>query len=629
MKKIIIALMITSLIITEINASIVPFAYVACTGSNTVVVINLNTNTVVKTIPTPFAPYGIAITPNNTFAYITYPNDGAVGVIDLTTNTIVGSPIGVGDTPVNLAVTPNSGYVIVANRNDSTFSIISTATQMNIPGSPFATLLDTPNFVAIAPNGETAYITNADSDSVLPIDIINPLMPIIYSVITIPVVGARMAGIAITSNSDTAYVVDYLSNPSTVVPINNLLTSPTFGSTINLSAGANSPNSALALSPDDLTAYVTINAPSSTTTDSVLISGPTVTPITVGTYPAYVAVLPDGQFVYVTNRSSDTVSVINPYNTVTTTINLSPYAMPQGIAIAQLNITPPNPPASAQGCAMPLLNDLTNIITWTPPASGPAPTAYNIYRDALLTDLIATISATDPLVYEDHHLYPNITYTYYIVSVDGLGVMSTATSVTVTQLCYPAIQPPSSIHGCAMQVGNTVTNIITWTAPASGPTPAEYQIFRDPYLYDLVATVPATPPLQYEDPNLSPSQTYTYYIISVDQYGDVSEPISITVTASCSTPGPSAPTNVIGVIRNNVFLDKTERILTITWTASSSTDVISYNIYNGTTLIANILATAPLTFCTLLVNGDNGQNFSITAVDSNGNESVHVPVTVM
>jgi 6-phosphogluconolactonase (cycloisomerase 2 family) len=89
----------------------------------------------------------------------------------------------------------------------------------------------------------------------------------------------------------------------------------------------------------------------------------------------------------------------------------------------------------------------------------------------------------------------------------------------------------------------------------------------------------------------------------------------------------STPTNVVGIRKNNVFLLQTARYLTITWTGSSG--AVSYNIYNGTTLVGNVLATSPLTFNALLPNGDNGTNFFVTAVNSSGTETAPVPVMVM
>ncbi len=106
-----------------------------------------------------------------------------------------------------------------------------------------------------------------------------------------------------------------------------------------------------------------------------------------------------------------------------------------------LNNQPPPvfPPDSVQGCKIQnvflLQTDFINKITWTTPAYGDAPIAYNIYRDEALTELIATIPANDPLQYYDHNRQPNVVYSYYIVSVDAYGNISTAISVTVTQCC--------------------------------------------------------------------------------------------------------------------------------------------------------------------------------------------------
>ena len=59
-----------------------------------------------------------------------------------------------------------------------------------------------PEGIAIAPNGKTAYVTNAFSNTVTPINIpANTTQP------SIPV-GSDPAGIAITPNGDTAYVAD-------------------------------------------------------------------------------------------------------------------------------------------------------------------------------------------------------------------------------------------------------------------------------------------------------------------------------------------------------------------------------------------------------------------------------------
>jgi hypothetical protein len=91
---------------------------------------------------------------------------------------------------------------------------------------------------------------------------------------------------------------------------------------------------------------------------------------------------------------------------------------------------------------------------------------------------------------------------------------------------------------------------------------------------------------------------------------------------------PLPPTNVIGKRKCNIFLDKNERIITITWNASPTSGVVSYNIYNSSRIVANILATQQLCFRSVLNGCDNGQNFSITALDSNGIESEGASINI-
>ena len=76
-------------------------------------------------------------------------------------------------------------------------------------------------------------------------------------------------------------------------------------------------------------------------------------------------------------------------------------------------------------------------------------------------------------------------------------------------------------------------NNITWTAPATGTTPAAYAIYRDATLTQLVAIVPASGALQYYDHDRNPGIVYSYYIVSVDGNGNQSTANSVTVTNCC------------------------------------------------------------------------------------------------
>lgn len=107
-----------------------------------------------------------------------------------------------------------------------------------------------------------------------------------------------------------------------------------------------------------------------------------------------------------------------------------------------------------------------------------------------------------------------------------------------------------------------------------------------------------------------------------------SSPFLVSYRVFLTNPYIAGPQSPMGKRKCNIFLDKNERLLSISWSASVSSDVVSYNIYNGESLISSVLASSPFCLVTLLAGCDNGQNFSITAVDSNGLESERVPVTI-
>jgi len=181
-------------------------AYVA-NESDTVSVIDIATNSVAVTIPVgpiPFAPIGIAVTPDGTRVYVTKAGDpfdvasGTVAVIDTATNTVVAT-IPVGILPEAVAITPDGTRAYVANTASSTASVIDIATNTVI--ATVAGLLD-PLGVAITPDGTRAYVTNEGSGSVSVIDTATNTV-----VATIPVEIFPVA-VAITPDGTRAYVTN-------------------------------------------------------------------------------------------------------------------------------------------------------------------------------------------------------------------------------------------------------------------------------------------------------------------------------------------------------------------------------------------------------------------------------------
>ncbi len=110
------------------------------------------------------APRGIAIQESAgvpRYAYVTNSGSGTVSVIDLQTNTKLPQDITVGSNPQGIAITPDGSRVYVANYGSGTVSVINTADKSitTVDG-----LGADPYDIAINAAGTQATITNPDDD---------------------------------------------------------------------------------------------------------------------------------------------------------------------------------------------------------------------------------------------------------------------------------------------------------------------------------------------------------------------------------------------------------------------------------------------------------------------------------
>ncbi len=72
-------------------------------------------------------------------------------------------------------------------------------------------------------------------------------------------------------------------------------------------------------------------------------------------------------------------------------------------------------------------------------------------------------------------------------------------------------------------------NILTWKVSTEGIPAVAYRIYRDRDLTKLVAEISSHQKLCFEDHNRKKNKTYTYYVVSVDQFGNPSEPASVKI----------------------------------------------------------------------------------------------------
>ncbi|MGP8160744.1 MAG: YncE family protein [Candidatus Dormibacteria bacterium] len=194
----------------------------------------------------------------------------------------------------------------------------STATPRGSPtatGTPqtSATATGTPT-ATVAPASRTAeptptpaasdlmaYVAVSDGE-VIPVDVTagTAATPIL--------VDPSPAAIAITPDGGTAYVAD--ADTATLTPVD--LATGAVGTAIQVAS--DSSLSAVAISPDGATAYLTVD-PSVGVTGSVvpitLAGGEVGTPIPVGADPVAIAITPDGATAYVVNGGDGTVTPID------------------------------------------------------------------------------------------------------------------------------------------------------------------------------------------------------------------------------------------------------------------------------------------------------------------------------
>ena len=410
-------------------------------------------NTVVHEIAGFNAPQGIASTPDGLFVYVCNSSSNNVIVVDTTTNTIVtgpGLPITVGTNPRGIVIgtTIHGVYAYVTNNLNDTISVINTATNMVVGSITVGEgVLGGPSTIAMTPNGAFVYVTIPGTSSVVVIS--TETNTVVGLSIT---VGVSPAGIAVTPDGRYVYVVNSKGTSLSVI------STATNTVTTTITVGVGTGPSAIAIAPDGLHGYII----ASNAIQVLDIGTNTITDTISGFSGANnLAITPDGSTVYVGSSGGNTIYIFDTVSkTLIGTVNLNSFTF---LGITGLVVLPHQsylyttsssgnnavvvytfplisilPPSSIVGLSQSDVfftqTDYINTITWTAPTSGETPVSYKMYRDAGLTELLATIPATDPLQYFDHNRIPGITYNYYVVSVDGANIASTPVNVSVTTL---------------------------------------------------------------------------------------------------------------------------------------------------------------------------------------------------
>ncbi|MBN2104133.1 hypothetical protein JW835_08855 [bacterium] len=245
--------------------------------------------------------------------------------------------------------------------------------------------------------------------------------------------------------------------------------------------------------------------------------------------------------------------------------------------------------------------------------------AYHAYRAPTMTAAMSRInkdpvSADDPW-FIDATCQPRNKYFYAVTATDSSGNESPASnrvSIWIEDRMPPS--PPLNLH--ARPYNHQIR--LAWQS-ASDPDIQGYRVYRgfsEETLYALSeALIPDTVYIDGTAEKLQPGRHYYYAVTVVDSSWHESEKTDIWVTLPDDQP-PRKPGDVRAVTGANA--------MRIIWNPSPSTDISLYRLTrlcNGTTLeLERLPATVREWTDTTVVKGETCQ-YSITAVDTAGNES--------
>jgi uncharacterized repeat protein (TIGR02059 family) len=275
-------------------------------------------------------PYGVAISPDMLRAYITSSGSNTLSIIDIETNKIITSvPVGYG--PMGVAANPQGTRVYVANKSDNSITEINTsnntvASTINLPEN------SNPQGIAVSPGGGRIYTANTGNNSVSILNILNNTMEnTVYGF-------NQPYSFAAVGDGSYVYVTNGGSNTVSMLDTRKQQVTDT------INVGMNPRG--IAVTPDRSKLYVANFSDNTVTViNSAYQLNNVINTIDVGLGPIGVAVTPDGKQVFVVNSGSNTVSVISTLDdTVMATINVgnNPTALGQFIGLGlKSHLIPP------------------------------------------------------------------------------------------------------------------------------------------------------------------------------------------------------------------------------------------------------------------------------------------------
>lgn len=208
-----------------------------------------------------------------------------------------------------------ASHVYVANdfsENISAYSVASNGALGPVIGSPFASDGWAPLGLALSPDGQDLFVTDSESEGVSAYSIAadGSLSSIAGSPFA---TGTRPWGVAVSPDGEHLYVVNEESNSVSAYSIAaDGSLSPVTGSPFSTGSAPRMGSNGVAVSPDGEHLYVTNQSANSVSAYSIAADGSlsplTGSPFTTGETPRAASVSPDGKYLYLVNETSENIS---------------------------------------------------------------------------------------------------------------------------------------------------------------------------------------------------------------------------------------------------------------------------------------------------------------------------------
>jgi chitodextrinase len=237
-------------------------------------------------------------------------------------------------------------------------------------------------------------------------------------------------------------------------------------------------------------------------------------------------------------------------------------------------------------------------LTWGASTDAGGTPRYEVLRDDRVVATVGSRTYTDPIT--------ALPADYWVRAIDAAGNRSASTPVL--HVAPQDVQPPSQPRNLSVSGATSSSLTLTWDASTDDTAVTAYRVWRDGAVVQTVTTPGWT------DTGLAPSSTHTYAVDAGDAAGNWSaQSTTVQGTTLGDTTPPAAVSNLVA------SPETSGTAVDLSWTASSSPDVVGYTVARSGTALAGPVTTT--SYRDDSASPSTTYTYTVYALDGSGNQS--------